>query len=1036
MTLIDDYLEYQIKYEKKYGKFTIVLMQVGHFYEAYGIDNKEEQTNNDNLKRLSDILNIQLTKKNKNILEITRGNPLMMGVNIFSIDKFIQLLINNNYTTIIIDQVTPPPEPERAVTNIYSPGTNIKHSIKGDTNNLVSIYIESVTNLKKFQDRICIGLSSIDLSTGNNFIFETYSNLDDSNLALDEVFRFIQMYDPKEIVIHTKNLKLSKNFITSYLDLSHRVCHYYDDILDGNYTNIKYQDSFLKKIFTNTGLLSVIEYLDLEHKIFGLVSYMVLLDFAYEHNETIIQKINKPELYNSEKKLILTNNCINQINVIPNIKLNINNKFDSLFGVINNTSTSIGKRYLRERILNPILDIDELNKRYSLVDSFMYSKDEQPLYKQYEVYLNRIIDIERLHRKLSLKYIHPADFVSLDLSYENIINILNIENNDIKSILPSELDIKNFKNFVKEYTDYFDMDEIVKYHLDKISKSFFRKGHELEIDDIQEKIDKNYKIIKLFCLKLSNYIENNSKYIKLEHNDRDGHYLAATTKRCNLLKQKFSNMNYHNFSINLGSESITINPKDIEFKTLNKSNTKINYKLIKEISNELRILEDTIKTVCKEVFIKKMEYFDNKYGVSLKTISKFVGEIDLIKSVAKTSINYGYTRPKIQENDHSFINAKGLRHPIIERIQTDIEYVPNDIILGEDNTNGILLFGTNASGKSSLMKSIGLNVILAQAGMFVAANSFVYNPYQYLFSRINNNDNIFKGESSFAVEMGELRSILKRANKHSLVLGDELCSGTESISAQSIFASSVLSLSKKNINFIFATHLHELCNIECIKQLSSLKIFHLKVIFDEIQKTLIYDRKLEEGSGPAIYGLEVCRAMDMDKDFLDTANIIRKDLMNINNRILEPKKSVYNNEVFVDICMVCNAKAMDVHHIKFQCQADSNNMIGTIPKDIKSNLVPLCKACHISVHNHDLEIYGYQQTSDGIKLNYSKIDKKTLIEKNRNRKKISDIQLEVIKELRLHTPNITQKLACNLLKKNHNLDISCATLSKIWRGIY
>ena len=94
---------------------------------------------------------------------------------------------------------------------------------------------------------------------------------------------------------------------------------------------------------------------------------------------------------------------------------------------------------------------------------------------------------------------------------------------------------------------------------------------------------------------------------------------------------------------------------------------------------------------------------------------------------------------------------------------------------------------------------------MAQAGMYVAASEFKFHPYNYIFSRIHNNDNIFKGESSFAVEMSELRSILKRSNDKSIVLGDELCSGTESVSAQSIFASSVVKLSERKTNFIFAT---------------------------------------------------------------------------------------------------------------------------------------------------------------------------------------------------------------------------------------
>ena len=111
MTLIDDYLAYQEQYAREYGERTCVLMQVGHFYESYAVDNQKEKSNSENIYRLSDLLNIQLTRKNKKIIENSRGNPLMIGVNLFSINKYIQLLLNNNYTTVLIDQVTEPPEP-------------------------------------------------------------------------------------------------------------------------------------------------------------------------------------------------------------------------------------------------------------------------------------------------------------------------------------------------------------------------------------------------------------------------------------------------------------------------------------------------------------------------------------------------------------------------------------------------------------------------------------------------------------------------------------------------------------------------------------------------------------------------------------------------------------------------------------------------------------------------------------------------------------------------------------------------------------
>ena len=235
MTIIDDYLELQEEYVAKYGENTIVLMQIGHFYEAYAIDNSEEKTNSENVYRISDILNIQLTRKNKSIIENSRGNPIMIGVNLFSIDKYITLLLNSNYTTVIVDQVTEPPDPQRKVTGVFSPGTNVLHNNKGETNNLTTIYINIFSDLKKYKDVMTIGISAVDLTTGKSTIFETYSDANDINLALDEAYRFIQTFDPREIVVlindeTSHETKITNDFIYNYLDLSNRVAHFKREI--------------------------------------------------------------------------------------------------------------------------------------------------------------------------------------------------------------------------------------------------------------------------------------------------------------------------------------------------------------------------------------------------------------------------------------------------------------------------------------------------------------------------------------------------------------------------------------------------------------------------------------------------------------------------------------------------------------------------------------------------------------------------------------------------------------------------------------
>jgi DNA mismatch repair protein MutS len=192
--------------------------------------------------------------------------------------------------------------------------------------------------------------------------------------------------------------------------------------------------------------------------------------------------------------------------------------------------------------------------------------------------------------------------------------------------------------------------------------------------------------------------------------------------------------------------------------------------------------------------------------------------------------------------------------------------------------NGVLLYGINSSGKSSLLKSIGISVCLAQGGFYVPASSMRFAIFDCIFTRISGSDDIGKGLSSFAVEMIQLQNILRYSTNRSLILGDEIGHGTETISAVSILASATLKLASLNPIFIFATHLHQLSTLEQIKKLKNVISLHLEIFYDKQNDKLIFDRKLKYGSGSSIYGLEFATSLRMNKEFLQLANTIRNNL--------------------------------------------------------------------------------------------------------------------------------------------------------------
>ena len=282
----------------------------------------------------------------------------------------------------------------------------------------------------------------------------------------------------------------------------------------------------------------------------------------------------------------------------------------------------------------------------------------------------------------------------------------------------------------------------------------------------------------------------------------------------------------------------------------------------------------------------------------------------------------------------------------------------------------MLLFGLNSAGKSSLQKSIGISIVMAQMGYPVASKSFVYYPYNSLLTRISSNDNLFKGLSSFALEMAELRAILKRSNKNTLVICDELCKGTEHKSSLIIVMTMLEILAKNSTSFITATHLHEICSLTRLKKIPNIKLYHLHVEYDESTNTITYDRTLKEGSGESFYGINVAKYLINDNNFMEVANEIKKDVFEIPD-LYSNKVSNYNSNLYMDKCQLCNHQPksgeipLETHHIMFQ--KDFINGINIkkthLQKNHKANLVVLCYKCHDKIDTDEIIINGWKDSN-------------------------------------------------------------------------
>jgi DNA mismatch repair protein MutS len=496
-------------------------------------------------------------------------------------------------------------------------------------------------------------------------------------------------------------------------------------------------------------------------------------------------------------------------------------------------------------------------------------------------------------------------------------------------------------------------------------------------------------------------------YVKIHETSKSDALLIITKRRSSLLKDIINKLiaksgaKYsicYNSKYSKCNEIIELDLTIIDFKShgSNNSNNIIVSSQISTLTHAIQNSRDslidelceTYKSIISEFNNLTLNYYKDKgidKGIDkgkdvalgtirstlLGSISQFVALSDLCYVKAYNALKYNYCKPQIKGDSttktKSYVNFTKLRRCLIEHLNTNELYVTNDLELGTIN-NGILLYGTNAVGKTSFIKSIGIAIIMAQAGMYVPCEEFIYFPYEYLFTRILGNDNIFKGLSTFAVEMCELRTIMKNANANSIILGDELCSGTETTSALSIFVASLERLHAMQSTFLFATHFHEILEYEEIKGLDKLKAYHMCVIFDREKNTLVYDRKLRSGHGESMYGLEVCKSLALPEDFIERAYAIRNKYNKTYINVLEAKKSRYNSSKLRGMCELCNNyEGTEIHHLQFQKNAKHGIINGEFNKNHKANLINICKNCHHKIHSLNSE-YRITKTGDGYKL--------------------------------------------------------------------
>lgn len=1008
-SILIDYFKYTKIYQSKYGENTVVFMQVGAFFEVYSIKHPKtgfyeitkilEFTETCNLNIAEKKISIgngpienpyqsfpEITDKTpevtitKQITQWLRSIPeckvVMAGVRDYQIEKYIQKMTDAGFTVVVYTQekdsrniIT------RKIQNIYSPGTFLGIDEENSStnsklsNHIMSIWMESnERRLGSTEKMLVCGISCINIFTGETHLFEYENSYMMNPTTFDELERIVSTFYPKELIIIGEGVGLDQESVQTILKYigipSNTAIHTFflgttENQAVKNCIKQTYMKQILSTIYGNPDIFDTC--MEFQSNVIATQSFCYLLHFIQEHNQELIKRIHMPVFSNVSNRMILANHTLRQLNILNDGSLDGKSAghYSSVAVFLNKCCTAMGKRKFHYQITHPTFDIEWLNQEYETIDQIL---QKYPIEKLREIRQHMkcgMKDLERLGRQIIAGRIYPSGIVHL---YETMKCLQYIRENYMIS-MPMDQEV-NMADFLVFLETRFYLERCVGLQsMTTFEHNIIKKGVSTELDKCIDRriiIESLIKDIRQGLIQsilkedsASGSTKNQEDFIKIHETEKNGISFQITKKRSKIV-QDLVKKREEDIIVSLldGTETVDIKWCDLRVESASTNYDEIRFPYLTRQTRDLNHIEDELNNLISDTYRKILTEIATSWYDLIEQIGIYISQIDVTFCKSYMAIENRYCRPIIQTyKEKAYVHAEGLRHCLIEHLQQNELYVTNDVYLGKDEQDGILLYGTNAVGKTSIIKALGISIIMAQAGCYVPCSRFKYWPYKAIFSRILGNDNIFKGLSTFAVEMSELRMILKTATKDSLILGDELCSGTETDSALAIFTAGLIKLSAIESSFIFATHFHEILKFQEMQELTKIAVKHMSVVYDYEKECLIYDRKIKDGPGNRMYGLEVCKSLYLPQDFLELANKIRLNHSEIKSELSSPK-STYNSQKIRGICEMCGEKmGEEIHHLQWQQDADEKGFIGHFHKNHKANLASVCEGCHEKIHH-------------------------------------------------------------------------------------
>ena len=542
-----------------------------------------------------------------------------------------------------------------------------------------------------------------------------------------------------------------------------------------------------------------------------------------------LSHLQKAVLKNNKNYLKMDMHTKRNLELTETLRLKQRNH--SLIWLLDKAKTAMGSRMLKTFIEFPLVNKAEIERRYDCIEKLL---EEFLLTDELQHYLEEVYDLERLSGRIAFGSANARDLLQLKTSLKVLPNIKEI------------LEKLNFYKNIESLDELYNLLEESIYENPPISIKegyLIKEGFNNELDELKEL----RKGGKDFVARFENEERERTgiKTLKVGYNKVFGYFIEVSKGNINLVKDEYG----YERKQTLANCERYISPilKEKEALILNAEEKiiELEYQLFSEIRDKVK-----------------------EYIPRLQDISKVISEIDCLQSFANVSSSYNYVRPNLV--DEKKVIIKEDRHPVVEQVLVDKEFVSNDIIMDE-NTNILLITGPNMAGKSTYMRQFAITVIMAQIGCFVPCKECTMPIFDAIFTRIGASDDLVSGESTFMVEMNEANNAISNATANSLVLFDELGRGTATFDGMAL-AQSIIEYIHDNIKCktLFSTHYHELTDLE--NNLANLKNVHVSAKEEDGNITFLH--KIKEGSIDKSYGIHVARLANLPEKLIRRANQI------------------------------------------------------------------------------------------------------------------------------------------------------------------